>query len=126
MATIAGIYLYILGTRNIYPLQLELYFTTLNIPQPKKRVLDNLAIFIHNTAFFRIAILLAGHYSGYYGSTGDVLKACRPHCIYKWYDVKFCIAHFIIARKCIPVINLLITCHNPTDRAVQALTLTPR
>nr|GMC59994.1 probable calcium-binding protein CML18 [Ipomoea batatas] len=63
------------GTRDIYPVQLELHFTALNVLKPNDHFLDNLVIFPHDVACFREAVCPARFDSSDYTATGNVLRA---------------------------------------------------
>ena len=97
----------LLGTRNVYPLQLELYLSTLNVLQPENHVLGKPTVPPANMALICEAIPGAWSDRLYDGAVPNVL---RVH-IYSFHQgcyIDLCVSHRVISAESVLVKHLLL------------------
>lgn len=90
--------------RNMNPMQLEFYFTTLHISESENHVLHKFAIGQNNTALFSKAVLPSWLNFSNYGSLWETFQA-HLHYFNECSDLKLYISHFVIKSESIFVIH---------------------
>lgn len=94
------------AARKIDPLELELNFPGLHIPQPRNQVLHYLPVLPDDGALVGEAVVAAWLDPPYGGRAREVLNA-HLYALQVWPDVDLGLSHCVVSRERIFVVNCL-------------------